>query len=142
MRDLQITFDARDPEGLARFWCEVLGYELEPPPPGFDTWEDFLRDAGVPAEQWGARSAARDPNGSGPRLFFQRVSEVHTEGPIHLDISVSHGSHVPIDQRRQAISGEADRLLALGARVRRTVDRDHEFWVVMEDPEGNAFCLQ
>ena len=39
-RQIQITFDAAAPRALAEFWCHVLGYVEQPPPPGFDTWED------------------------------------------------------------------------------------------------------
>lgn len=36
---VQVTFDAADPDGLARFWALALGYESQPPPPGFESWE-------------------------------------------------------------------------------------------------------
>ena len=39
---IQITVDAADPRRQGAFWCEVLGYVEEPPPPGFDSWEDAL----------------------------------------------------------------------------------------------------
>ena len=35
-KELQITFDCADPAGLAAFWAEVLGYQVQPPPGGFD----------------------------------------------------------------------------------------------------------
>jgi hypothetical protein len=37
-KDVQITFDCADPDALARFWAEVLGYTLQPPPEGFGSW--------------------------------------------------------------------------------------------------------
>ncbi|WP_436762015.1 VOC family protein [Streptosporangium sp. V21-05] len=37
--EIQITFDANDPPSLAAFWAEALGYRLQPPPEGFDSWE-------------------------------------------------------------------------------------------------------
>ncbi|MDX2861638.1 VOC family protein, partial [Streptomyces scabiei] len=43
IRQFQVTFDCAEPERLARFWCEVLGYEVPPPPQGFGTWDDFHR---------------------------------------------------------------------------------------------------
>ena len=38
---IQITFDAADPPMLAEFWALALGYVLQPPPDGFDTWQAF-----------------------------------------------------------------------------------------------------
>ena len=32
VKQIQVTFDCAEPERVARFWCEVLGY-VEPPPP-------------------------------------------------------------------------------------------------------------
>src|SRR6266545_6922928 len=33
VKQIQVTFDCAEPERVARFWCEVLGYVV-PPPPG------------------------------------------------------------------------------------------------------------
>jgi hypothetical protein len=41
----QLVIDCADPDRLARFWAAALGYELEPPPAGFATWDDYWRDA-------------------------------------------------------------------------------------------------
>ena len=82
-RHIQVTFDARDPRALSSFWRDVLGY-VHPGPPGVDlpegadplaAWDDFLARAGVPQEQRNTRSAIEDPDGHGPRLFFQQVPE-------------------------------------------------------------------
>jgi hypothetical protein len=43
VRQVQVTFDCAEPERVARFWCEVLGYVVPPPPQGFATWGDFDR---------------------------------------------------------------------------------------------------
>ena len=43
VRELQVTFDCAEPERVARFWCEVLGYVVPPPPDGFATWDEFDR---------------------------------------------------------------------------------------------------
>ncbi|NUR81568.1 MAG: VOC family protein, partial [Dermatophilaceae bacterium] len=40
VRKFQVTFDCADPERVARFWCEVLGYVVPPPPAGFGSWEE------------------------------------------------------------------------------------------------------
>ena len=41
VKKFQVTFDCAEPERVARFWCEVLGYVVPPPPPGFDSWQAF-----------------------------------------------------------------------------------------------------
>jgi hypothetical protein len=68
---VQVTFDAHDPLTLARFWAAVLGYVDQPPPDGFDSWDAFLDSVGVPADQRDTRWAIVDPDGAGPRFFFQ-----------------------------------------------------------------------
>ncbi|MFE4721304.1 VOC family protein, partial [Streptomyces sp. NPDC056728] len=73
IKQFQVTFDCAEPERVARFWCEVLGYVVSPPPKGFDTWDDF--DRSRPPEDQGSWFACSDPSGVGPRLFFQRVPE-------------------------------------------------------------------
>ncbi len=74
-RDVQITFDCADPAALAAFWAEALGYRLQDPPGGFATWDEALEAMGVPPENRNDASAVVDPDGAGPRLFFQRVPE-------------------------------------------------------------------
>jgi glyoxalase superfamily protein len=32
---VQVVFDRADPDGLARFWAEALGYKLQDPPAGY-----------------------------------------------------------------------------------------------------------
>ena len=78
-REVQVTFDCADPRALSRFWADVLGYRLDPPPPGFDTWEAALAAWGVPEEQRNDKSAVSDADGRGPRLFFQKVPEGKTD---------------------------------------------------------------
>jgi hypothetical protein len=72
----QLVIDCRNPEPLARFWAEALGYEFEPPPEGFATWDDYWRDVGVGEEELGiGQDRIVDPDGSGPRIWFQVVPE-------------------------------------------------------------------
>jgi hypothetical protein len=41
------------------------------------------------------------------------------------------------------VAAEVERLKALGADDRRgAIEQDGEFWVRMNDPEGNEFCVQ
>ena len=150
-RTFQVTFDADDPIALSRFWAAALGY-VNPPPPGrvlevgedpFDAWRDFLRELGVPDSEQNNASAAEDPDGAGPRLFFQRVPEGKTaKNRVHLDVRVATG--LEGDQRMAALEAECDRLTALGAnRVRRSEPSPpmSSGFIVMTDPEGNEFCV-
>jgi hypothetical protein len=140
-RAVQITFDAVDPGALARFWAQALGYVVEPPPAGHDSWASFLGSIGVPPEQHNRASAVVPPDGGGPRVFFQRVrSAEQVVNRVHLDVTVGTAASAP--ERRAQIDAEAARLVDLGASRHRMVDRPNEFWVVLKDPEGNAFCLQ
>jgi catechol 2,3-dioxygenase-like lactoylglutathione lyase family enzyme len=140
VREFQVTFDCADPERVARFWCEVLGYVVPPPPSGFATWEEL--NASLPAEQRGSAFACMDPDGVGPRLFFQRVPEGKVvKNRVHLDVRV--GTGMVGEERLAALESECARLLPLGAtRVQLLVaDEENESCLVMQDVEGNEFCL-
>jgi catechol 2,3-dioxygenase-like lactoylglutathione lyase family enzyme len=131
---LQVVFDCVDPERVAHFWAEALGYKLD--------WEwdeasiKWLVDGGLDESELGSRSAASDPDGVGPRLFFQRVPEGKTvKNRVHVDVRATEGQ----------LQQELDRLVSLGATVVLTFDDDfgpiHDHHVVMLDPEGNEFCV-
>jgi hypothetical protein len=142
-RDVQITFDCADPAGLAAFWAEALGYHLQDPPEGFESWEEALEAMGVPPESRNDASAVLDPDGSRPRLFFQRVPErKQVKNRVHLDVRAAPG--LEGDARMAALEAEAERLVSLGAtRLQRyepapPLGAGH---IVMADPEGNEFCL-
>ena len=137
----QVTFDAADPERLARFWASALGYVLQPPPEGHDSWESFLASIGVPEDQWDSASAVIDPEQRLPRLYFKRVPEPKVaKNRVHLDVNCSAG--LPESAKRGAVDAEAERLLSIGASRKRTLDDNGEYCVVMSDPEGNEFCVQ
>jgi len=139
VKQVQVTFDCADPERVARFWCEVLGYVV-PPPKGFATWDDF--DRTLPPDQQGSAFACIDPSGVGPRLFFQRVPEGKVvKNRLHLDVRI--GTGLVGEARLAALEAECARLLALGAaRVQLLLADDYnESCLVMQDIEGNEFCL-
>src|SRR5690606_3970380 len=75
VRQVQVTFDCAQPERVARFWCEVLGYVPPAPPEGYATWDDA--NAALPPEQRDAWFACSAPTGAGPRPVFHRVPEGH-----------------------------------------------------------------
>ena len=139
---IQVVIDAREPETLARFWAEALAYQEEPPPPGFDDWPGFLRSIGVPEEEWGRYAAVVDSEGTGPRVFFQKVPEGKVvKNRVHLDLSVGGGREAALEERRKNIAQAAARLEGLGATVVCPKEEAGSYWVVMQDPEGNEFCL-
>ena len=140
VKQIQVTFDCAEPERVARFWCAVLGYVVPPSPEGFATWGDF--DRALPPEHQGSAFACIDPSGVGPRLFFQRVPEGKVvKNRLHLDVRV--GTGLVGEERLAALEAECARLVALGAvRVRLLpADGDDESCLVMQDIEGNEFCL-
>ncbi|MDQ0964389.1 catechol 2,3-dioxygenase-like lactoylglutathione lyase family enzyme [Streptomyces sp. B4I13] len=140
VKEFQVTFDCADPERVARFWCEVLGYVLPAPPGEFATWDDFNRS--LPAEERGAWAACEDPSGVGPRLYFQRVPEGKVvKNRVHLDVRV--GTGLVGEERLARLEAECARLVALGAVRGRLLpaDEDNESCLPMQDVEGNEFCL-
>jgi hypothetical protein len=141
----QLVIDCAAPEPLARFWAAALGYELEPPPHGFDSWDAYRRDLGVPEDELDrGADCIVDPCGRGPRIWFQVVPERKAaKNRLHLDISVSGGRAVAIETRRQRVDAEATRLAVLGARlvgIHASEGLDH-YAVAMVDPEGNEFDI-
>ena len=143
-REIQVTFDAHDPGALAAFWAEAIGYPLQEPPPPFASWDQALEAWGVPEEHRNDASALVDPEGTGPRIFFQRVPEGKTaKNRLHLDVRAAPGID-DLDERMAALEAECERLVALGAtRARRSEPAPpmSSGFIVMQDPEGNEFCL-
>jgi predicted enzyme related to lactoylglutathione lyase len=128
-RIANITFTCRDPRRLADFWIAALGYVRQELPPEI---LEQLRESGFDMT---SRDAAVDPEGRQPRLFFIKGEKTPTTAiPIHLDIG--------FDDPDAAV----DRLLALGATVKerktQTVGPWTDRFTVMQDPEGNSFCVQ
>jgi Glyoxalase-like domain len=142
---IQVTIDCADPGRLARFWAEALGYQLEEPPPGFETWQAYWVSRGLPEEEVeDGYDSIVDPERIRPRIWFQPVPEPKVvKNRVHLDLGVSGGREVPLATRRQRVDAEADRLVGAGAtRLRVLAEEavDH-YGVVLQDPEGNEFCL-
>ncbi|MEU5626832.1 VOC family protein [Streptomyces tendae] len=140
IRQVQVTFDCAQPERVARFWCEVLGYVAPSPPEGFATWDDY--NGSLPPQDRDAWFACSDPSGVGPRLFFQRVPEGKVvKNRVHLDVRV--GTGMVGEERLAALEAECARLVALGAVRERVLlaDEENESCIVMQDVEGNEFCL-
>lgn len=140
VKKFQVTFDCAEPERVARFWCEVLGYEVPPPPDGFATWDDY--NSSLPPEDRGSWSACVDPTGVGPRFYFQRVPEGKiVKNRVHLDVRV--GTGLVGDERLATLEAEAARLIALGAThvLTQKADEENESCITLQDIEGNEFCV-
>jgi hypothetical protein len=130
---VQITIDCVDPAEMAGFWSAALRYSVQ------------FKD---PTNAWGA---IVDPDGHGPRVVFQRVTEPKTAKlRAHLDLQVG----------QEALPAELHRIIGLGAHIRRNLvlhprtqgfadadsfeDTSPTAWrrFILTDPEGNEFCLQ
>ena len=141
-REIQVTFDCTDPGAQARFWAAAVGYVVEPPPAPFDSWDQALEAWGVPEEERNSRSAIVDAEGAGPRFFFQRVPEGKTaKNRVHLDLRSA--PDLEGEARMDALEAECGRLSALGATLSKGFEPDRMSggFIVMQDPEGNEFCL-
>jgi hypothetical protein len=122
-----------------------LHYVIAPAPSGFDSWDDFYRLIGVPEDELGTGAdITEDPNGEGPRIWFQIVPEKKSiKNRIHIDVNASGGRDVSLDVRRERVEAEAARLVPLGAtRLHTNVEEglDH-YAVALIDPEGNEFDI-
>jgi hypothetical protein len=135
---VQVVFDATDPHALARFWAAALRYDREDHSElvgqlhaaGRLTDEEVLEVDGRRAFRDVA--ACTDPEGTGPRLFFQRVPEPKTvKNRVHLDLHAGP----------EEAASEVERLRALGATVAWTTCDRSPLTTTMLDPEGNELCV-
>ena len=144
----QLTIDANDPARLVRFWAPLLGYEVQPPPDGYDSWIDWYRFMGVPEEELEGPEEdlvdrIHDPTGRGPNIWFQIVPETKTQkNRFHFDVyPTDRDPTLTIDQRRDIVEAKVAELVAAGATIERRRIDVNSYFVVMHDPEGNEFCL-
>jgi catechol 2,3-dioxygenase-like lactoylglutathione lyase family enzyme len=112
----ELVIDSRDPERLAAFWCDVLGYVV------LDRVEGSV-EIGPEGEGFG---------GLQPTIVFSPADQPKAgKLPLHIDVS-------PTDRDQDA---ELDRLLVVGAKPADVGQTGGESWHVLADPEGNEFCL-
>ena len=109
-----ITFDCDDVLKVAGFWSAVLGREL---------------DRG--SSQLFASIGGTDADRTQPAWYFTKVPEPkQAKNRVHVDLTTPDATAV-------------DQIVALGA----TVVGEHEVpggshrWTVLQDPEGNEFCV-
>jgi hypothetical protein len=136
--DFQVTVDCSDPHGLADWWAETLGWQVEP------SDEAFIRkmiDQGYASEAdttthrgglvWREGAAIVEPN-SGRRMLFQLGPEPKTvKNRVHLDVRFG----------ADRVEEELARLTARGARFLHRGRQGPHSWVTVADPEGNEFCI-
>jgi hypothetical protein len=135
---VQVVFDCADPDGLARFWAEAIGYKLQDPPAGYASWEAWAREQGIPEERWNDASAV-DPDGRGPRLYFQQVPEAKTvKNRVHLDLNVSGTHSTPFTERRGRIDAEVERLLDAGATRLGALEGAGGMWSTWPTPRATS----
>jgi catechol 2,3-dioxygenase-like lactoylglutathione lyase family enzyme len=110
-----LCIDTSDPDRIARFWADALGWRRTHDEPD----EVVLEPAEGSAE-----------DGEAADLLFLRVPEGKSvKNRLHLDLR-------PDDQ-----AAEVARLEALGT-TRAAVGQGGEVsWVVLADPDGNEFCV-
>jgi hypothetical protein len=139
---VQIVIACEDPNLLTEFWAAALGYVPQPPPEGFESWDEFADAVGIPGEKRNDIGAVIDPEGIGPRILFERYNGGEPNQRVHFDVNVIHE---PLDeaQRVDRLAGERERLEGLGATFKReATGMAGEYWIEMFDPEGNWFCVQ
>ncbi|WBQ02507.1 VOC family protein [Kribbella sp. CA-293567] len=140
--DLHIVFDCTDPDLVAGFWRQALGdYDFPMPiPDGFTTWDEWADAQGIPVEQRPTGRTLVDQVRDRPDIFFLQVPEPKSvKNRLHLDLKVAPGLEGA--ERRDRIEEEAARLVALGATIARPADDADGFHLVLQDPEGNEFCV-
>jgi predicted enzyme related to lactoylglutathione lyase len=110
-----LAIDCNDPEKLARFWADALGWRRT-----YESEDEIVLEPAVGSPE----------DGVAPDLLFLKVPETKTtKNRLHLDLR-------PQDQ-----AAEVERIEALGAQ-RVSVGQDSDAtWVVLADPEGNEFCV-
>jgi hypothetical protein len=140
---IQVVFDCADPAVVAQFWAEALGYELQGPPRPSAAWLAWQDEQGVPEEHRNDASAIIDPDGNGPRIYFQRVPEPKTvKNRLHIDVNAGGTAETPLSERRARVDETVERLTALGATLVIARADYGEYFVTMLDPEGNEFDVQ
>ncbi|WP_129669036.1 VOC family protein [Phytoactinopolyspora endophytica] len=149
--EISFGFDCKDVDKLSRFWLTALeGYDYpgsDPagppgsPPAGFATWEDWADANNLPENLRYQSRAIIDTTGTRPDIFFMAVPEDKVvKNRMHLDIRVGRGFEP--EERAARQDDEAKRLIAAGATlIGRVNNEDGTSHLVMQDVEGNEFCI-
>jgi hypothetical protein len=141
----QLTVDANDPALLARFWGPALGYLPAPPAEPRTSWNAHYRDRLGEREAFDDRLF--DPDGLRPPIWFQQVPESKAgKNRLHLDLyPTGRDNALPQERRIEIVEAKVAELVAAGATVQRREREDDPedpvYYVVLQDPEGNEFCV-
>ena len=109
-----VVFDAIRPHNVARFWAELLGWQITVDRPQ------------------AVEVAAPDPDAADVSLMFVPTIRPKTaKNRIHLDLVGRSLDHQSV---------QVDRALTLGARP-LDIGQGLVPWSVFADPEGNEFCV-
>ena len=111
-RRFGLVLDCADPERLAEFWANALGY--------------------VNVGSAGAYVALYPRERNGPKLLLQRVDEPkQSKNRMHIDIEVPN---IRAEATRLSALGARP--------VSENPCSEHgSTWILMTDPEGNEFCI-
>ena len=110
-----LTIDSHDPQKLASFWSEVLGWRI-----AYEDPDEYVIEPAVGTPECDVC----------PDLLFIKVDEGKAgKNRLHLDLR-------PTEQQ-----AEVERILALGATRTEIGQTGEESWAVLADPEGNEFCV-
>ena len=115
--------DTPDPAPLGRWWAELLGWRITHE--GDD--EVVLEPPAGSAE-----------DGVSPDILFLRVAEGNAP---RARVDGEKRNRLHLDLRPDDHAAEVERAIALGARRIDIGQGDAVTWAVMEDPEGNEFCI-
>jgi predicted enzyme related to lactoylglutathione lyase len=113
---LAIVVDCRDSFSQANWWAIALGHRV--------------------SERNANEYEVRDPSSSGTPLYFMSVPEAKTvKNRLHVDITTD-----------RSLEDEVARLVAAGGtlvemRQDPSTLANPDTWAVMQDPEGNEFCV-
>jgi hypothetical protein len=109
-------------------------------PDGFSSWPEWADAQGIPEDERPTGRTLIDKVRDRPDIFFLKVPEPKAgKNRLHLDIKAAPG--LGGADRQTRIEEEGERLIALGATVARRADDPDGFHLVMQDPEGNEFCI-
>jgi hypothetical protein len=141
----QLTIDCHDPARLVRFWGPALGYLPVPPADPDTTWWDLYRHRLGDEDAFDDRLF--DPDGLRPPLWFQEVPEAKAgKNRLHLDLyPTGRDRSLTLAHRVEIVDAKVAELVELGATIQRTTRDDDpddpSYYVVLQDPEGNEFCV-
>ena len=123
LRIEDLVVDCADPLALARFWAEALDLQV--------TASSEQQSDTSNIEDFGAWAVVGQPGSKGLYLYFQQVPEGKVaKNRLHLDLR-------PPRTRDEQV----ERLRGLGATVMEGFAGPEATWIVMQDPEGNEFCV-